>query len=1077
MKKYLLFTFLIGTLAFAGLPPTSSKVSTDTGNVTTFNYLFPNFTGTHTGTNLSLGVNSISGGGTGATTQQGAINALTGTQTNRYFLRSDGNNSSLSAIQVADVPILNQNTTGNAATVTTNANLTGPVTSVGNATAIADGAIGTTKIAIPSTDILYGDPTGFGGVDSALTFNDVTKYFSTNNMILGAGDGATPSAATLRGPAASGNNVAGADITIQGSNGTGTAGGGNIIFQTAPASPSTVAVVSSTGQVNNNTNSLTFSHDGGSGANRLLVLQIAELYSVSTSSVTYNGTALTRLDFQADGGTTIKSEMWYLVNPPTGINNVVITFSSFTDTVVRAVNVTGVNQTTPFGVLSKTAAAYGTSISLSPASNAGDLILDQMTAYAATPAVTGGQTLISSAATSGLRNMADSYKTGAATSTTVSYSASTNAWTTLMAVAIKPAATGGADTMADVLRLTNAGNVLVPSLAASSVLVSDASKQLASSSVSSTTLGYLDATSSVQTQLNTLTDTNNSNLLTNPSFEKSTYSTGWTITNSTGTVETTQVSRGVQAAKLALSAQTGDLLVQSLTPTQKLQGLNLEASCKVSTTLSTVQVCALQGGIEQQCLSVPSTGNYQYVSINMPGPTSGSIGVKVKATASSTGNIYVDDCYVGTARGVGNLPGGVSLLASYWVSSNFSASTTVPINFDSKEYDDNSVVTTSATAWKYTAKSNGIYLVTPNLYSTSSVSFDVYKNGTIYKPINYSLSSSNSSTGATQVLMNAGDYIDFRPSGAAVVVGGSQSSHNTSNVSIALLNSPSQQVINSNVVPASWSGYHLTSTQWSTTSPTYADATNATGITLIQTTNRNFGTVTTAAGSVEGISLTFPRAGNYRVSARVAGYITSTNQSGAWRLVDGSGTVIDPGIALTTSTNTANLSISLSGIYTATTAATTLKVQMLNLNGSTTYSNGFSPSFPVIQWDIVALDSPLPAPLLTGNITSESTSSKILKSFNVSSACTTGTCAISENDGFNSCTFTSTGVYSCAFTNAYSAKPVCTVGTNNAWGGVSPICQVDQTNTTTSTLTINCFTSGANTLQNSSFSASCIGSK
>jgi hypothetical protein len=36
-----------------------------------------------------------------------------------------------------DFPTLNQNTTGNAATVTTNANLTGPITSVGNATSVA----------------------------------------------------------------------------------------------------------------------------------------------------------------------------------------------------------------------------------------------------------------------------------------------------------------------------------------------------------------------------------------------------------------------------------------------------------------------------------------------------------------------------------------------------------------------------------------------------------------------------------------------------------------------------------------------------------------------------------------------------------------------------------------------------------------------------------------------------------------------------------------------------------------------------------------------------------------------------
>ena len=48
-----------------GLPPTSSKISTDLNEVTTFKFDFPNFTGTHTGTDLSLGINSVPGGGTG----------------------------------------------------------------------------------------------------------------------------------------------------------------------------------------------------------------------------------------------------------------------------------------------------------------------------------------------------------------------------------------------------------------------------------------------------------------------------------------------------------------------------------------------------------------------------------------------------------------------------------------------------------------------------------------------------------------------------------------------------------------------------------------------------------------------------------------------------------------------------------------------------------------------------------------------------------------------------------------------------------------------------------------------------
>ena len=57
-------------------------------------------------------------GGTGASTQQAAINALAGATTSAQYLRGDGTNVVMSAIQGADVPILNQNTTGTAANVT-----------------------------------------------------------------------------------------------------------------------------------------------------------------------------------------------------------------------------------------------------------------------------------------------------------------------------------------------------------------------------------------------------------------------------------------------------------------------------------------------------------------------------------------------------------------------------------------------------------------------------------------------------------------------------------------------------------------------------------------------------------------------------------------------------------------------------------------------------------------------------------------------------------------------------------------------------------------------------------------------
>lgn len=53
-----------GLTAKAGLPPTTSKLSSDSVDVTTFKYRFPNFTGTHSGTIVSLDINSLAGGGT-----------------------------------------------------------------------------------------------------------------------------------------------------------------------------------------------------------------------------------------------------------------------------------------------------------------------------------------------------------------------------------------------------------------------------------------------------------------------------------------------------------------------------------------------------------------------------------------------------------------------------------------------------------------------------------------------------------------------------------------------------------------------------------------------------------------------------------------------------------------------------------------------------------------------------------------------------------------------------------------------------------------------------------------------------
>jgi hypothetical protein len=128
----------------------------------------------------------IANGGTGQTTSAAAITALTGTQTSGYYLRSNGTDATLSAIQAADVPTLNQNTTGTASnvTATTNSTLTTlsalslPGSQVsGNISGNAANVTGTVAIANGGT----------GQTTASAAFNALSPITTTGDLILGNG--------------------------------------------------------------------------------------------------------------------------------------------------------------------------------------------------------------------------------------------------------------------------------------------------------------------------------------------------------------------------------------------------------------------------------------------------------------------------------------------------------------------------------------------------------------------------------------------------------------------------------------------------------------------------------------------------------------------------------------------------------------------------------------------------------------------------------------------------------------------------------------------------------------------------
>lgn len=125
-----------------------------------------------------------------------------------------------------------------------------------------------------------------------------------------------------------------------------------------------------------------------------------------------------------------------------------------------------------------------------------------------------------------------------------------------------------------------------------------------------------------------------------------------------------------------------------------------------------------------------------------------------------------------------------TVAASYYLSANFSASTTVPINFDIKVYDTHNAVTPNLTAWKFTAPISGKYNFGGSMQaSVAGTYFAVYKNGTVYAYISYDGTTGNTPFNYTMNLL-AGEYVDFRPSIGRLVQGGAQSALATSSIVI-----------------------------------------------------------------------------------------------------------------------------------------------------------------------------------------------------------------------------------------------------------------------------------------------------
>lgn len=199
---------------------------------------------------------------------------------------------------------------------------------------------------------------------------------TTNNQVILGNDSANPTATTVRGGAGVGNNITGTNLTIQGSNGTGSANGGDLILETGQSAQGGIQEDNATQAV---LTSGTFSVNYTVSTKQSRILIVTTNFAVT--GLEYDGRPLTLLTSSVSGqhfGGGVKVEIWYLVNPPSG-TFAITTTNGGNGSSIGVVSYYNVNQTTPFGTPVTTngnnTGTIGTSTSVATA-NTSQIVVD-----------------------------------------------------------------------------------------------------------------------------------------------------------------------------------------------------------------------------------------------------------------------------------------------------------------------------------------------------------------------------------------------------------------------------------------------------------------------------------------------------------------------------------------------------------------------------------------------------------------------------------------------------------------------------------------------------------------------------
>ena len=601
----------------------------------------------------------------------------------------------------------------------------------------------------------------------------------------------------------------------------------------------------------------------------------------------------------------------------------------------------------------------------------------------------------------------------------------------------------------------------------------------------------------------------------NYNFEKGT--TSWT--SSSGDTYTTVTSGSgllfdTKSAAYTASASGKTLVSTSVAVPNGLANGNCYAEIyyKYAGTAGdySLQVDDGSGNLLASAIQLPQATSSQLVTLNYPCGT-GNNRLQIKSNVASPSTIYIDNAYVGSPKNIGSVAQAylVGTLSVSGCSSSWTTSGTSLAAFSTQSgcvYTATGALlapTTNIPGFKVSSLAPGDYAVeyegkvmALSGAGTSATAYYRFSDGT---NLSREISSAEGDSGSSAI--NSGSpgikqTISYTTAQSNITLqvqgyansGGTAAIYGTSGqpgvFRLWYFPSSSQQAVRADAVPASWSGYQTVASGWNTSSSTFADPSAGTTIALTQTTNRNFGTVTSAASSLPGIAMNLPKLGMYEVCAAVTVEATSGGTSGSVRLVDGSGTIINPGQSIYFDAAASARNITACGQYNATSLATTFKVQLAtNASNVNIYQLSSISGTAAIQWTVKALDSPMPAPYLVGSLTSSSSGVTRIESAIIHN--NGSTCSATSQAGGNWISGGSRpqgGQCQVNFNaGIFSAAPICQVTANTSIGWVpgypSRQC-TPNTNASTSGMLVDCYYSSsgaASTYTDLDFNLTCQG--